>query len=81
MARTKEQDRTLANSLGISYDELQQTDWKLIVVIEDGGGTEYELPVEVIVVFGKTSPKHILAKIKGLNKDNKVRLSPGEAGE
>ncbi len=80
MARTKEQDRTLANSLGISYDELQQTDWKLIVVVDESSNVG-DIPLEVIVRFGKTSPKHILAKIKGLNEDNEVSLSPGDAGE
>ncbi|SKA41656.1 hypothetical protein SAMN04488128_105490 [Chitinophaga eiseniae] len=80
MARTKEQDITLANSLGISYDELQQTDYKLIVVMDDSSNLG-DMPVEVIVRFGKTSPKHILAKIKGINKDNEVSLSPGDAGE
>lgn len=81
MARTKEQDTTLANSLGISYSELQQTDYKVIVVVDDSNNVFGDMPVEVIVRFGKTSPKHILAKIKGLNKDNEVSLSPGDAGE
>lgn len=80
MARTKEQDTTLANSLGISYDELQQTHYKLTVIVDDSNNVGY-IPLEVIVRFGKTSPKHILAKIKGINKDNEVSLSPGDAGE
>lgn len=80
MARTKEQDKTLANSLGISYEELQQTDWELAVVVDDGNDIA-EIPLEVIVRFGKASPKHILAKIKGLNENNEVSLSPGDAGE
>jgi len=80
MARTQEQDRTLANSLGISYDELQQTDWKIFVVVDESNNVG-EIPLEVIVTFGKTSPKQILAKIKGLNENNEVSLSPGDAGE
>ncbi|NIG53868.1 hypothetical protein [Chitinophaga sp. Cy-1792] len=80
MERTKEQDQTLANSLGISYDELQQTDYKLMVLVDDSNNAG-EIPLEVIVRFGKTSPKQILAKIKGLNENNEISLSPGEAGE
>ncbi|RAJ72801.1 hypothetical protein CLV59_1143 [Chitinophaga dinghuensis] len=80
MARTKEQDQKLANSLGISYEELQQTEWELFVVVDDGNNI-VEIPLEVIVRFGEKSPKHILAKIKGLNEDNEVSLSPAAAGE
>lgn len=80
MARTKEQDSKLADALGITYDELQQTDWKLLEVMNDLNDYD-QIPVEIIVKFSETSPKHILAKIKGINEDNEVHLSPSDAGE
>lgn len=61
----------LANVLGISYDELQQTEFEI-----DDDTNNDGLVVNLIVRFDESSPINILQKIKGLDGDNCVYLSP-----
>jgi hypothetical protein len=64
-------DRKLAESLGLSYEELQELDWHLEENISSDGDI-YSLMVK----FSDSSPKHILQKIKGLDETNTVHLPP-----
>lgn len=64
-------DENLAKLLGITYDELCETDWH-IETDESKDGLLYGY----VVYFEDSSPKHILDKIEGLDKDNQVWLSP-----
>lgn len=64
-------DENLAKLLGITYDELCETDWH-IETDESKDGLVYGY----VVYFEDSSPKHILDKIEGLDKDNQVWLSP-----
>lgn len=82
MGRAKEQwmelqqqkdDEKLAEKLGITYDELCETDWH-IERDESRDGLLYGY----IVYFNDYDPKHILKKIIGLNSDNQVWLDPYE---
>jgi hypothetical protein len=56
----------LADILGITNDELKQTEWEL----------NDENPRYLLVSFSDKSPKEILAKIEGLEDDNTIRLDP-----
>lgn len=67
----QKEDENLAKLLGITYDELCETDWH-IETDESKDGLVYGY----VVYFEDSSPKHILNKIKGLDKDNQVWLSP-----
>lgn len=64
-------DENLAKLLGITYDELCETDWHM-ETDESKDGLVYGY----VVYFEDSSPKHILDKIEGLDKDNQVWLSP-----
>jgi len=64
-------DENLAKSLGLTYDELVETDWH-IDAFESRDGMVYEH----VVYFSPDSPKEILDKIHGLDSDNQVRISP-----
>ncbi|MCH4824661.1 hypothetical protein ML462_15935 [Gramella lutea] len=66
----KLREQKLAEDLGITYQELNQINYKL--------KTNYleDLTIEHIVSFDEDSPKEILNKIEGLNSSNKVSLSP-----
>ncbi len=65
------EDENLAKSLGLTYDELVETDWH-IETFESRDGMVYEH----VVYFSPDSPKEILDKIIGLDSDNQVRISP-----
>lgn len=67
----QKEDENLAKLLGITYDELCETEWH-IETDESKDGLVYGY----IVYFEDSSPKHILDKIDGLDKDNQVWLSP-----
>lgn len=65
-------DRKLADVLGITYDELIQTDFE---INEDAGeGSNEGVVYGTLVTFSDSSPKSILKKIKGLDSSNTVRL-------
>ncbi len=63
----------LARILGVSYDELEQTKWKL-----DEEKSEEGLVHHLLIVFEKNSPRNILDKIKGLDENDTVWLDPNE---
>ena len=65
-------DRKLAAVLGITYDELGQTDWE----IEEDKNDD-DLVYGMIVHFSETSPKSILEKIAGIDENNNVYLGAG----
>lgn len=67
----QKEDEKLAELLGITYDELIETEWH-IETDESKDGLVYGY----VVYFEDSSPKHILKKIKGIDKDNQVWLSP-----
>ena len=67
------EDEKLAEKLGITYDELLETDWS-IEKEESKDGLVYGY----LIYFSDDSPKHILKKIVGLNSDNQVWLDPHE---
>lgn len=64
-------DEKLAELLGITYDELTETEWH-IETDESKDGLVYGY----IVCFEDGSPKHILKKIEGIDNHNQVWLSP-----
>lgn len=66
-------DKSLAKALGISYDDLIQTDFD--ISLDEGEGSNDGVQYGTLVTFSDSSPKHILAKIKGLDHSNTVRLS------
>lgn len=63
-------DEGLAQRLGITYDELIQTDWH-IETDESNDGLIYQY-----IVYFEDGPAEILAKIDGINDDNQVWLDP-----
>jgi hypothetical protein len=65
------EDENLAKSLGLTYDELVETDWH-IETFDSRDGMVYEH----VVYFSPDSPKEILDKIIGLDSDNQVTISP-----
>lgn len=84
MGRAKEQwtemqqvkdDTKLAEKLGLSYDELNETEWH-IESDESKDGLIYQY-----IVYFEDGPKHILKKIIGLNSDNQVWLDTYEDTE
>lgn len=84
MGRAKEQwmemqqvkdDTKLAEKLGLSYDELNETEWH-IESDESKDGLIYQY-----IVYFEDGPKHILKKIIGLNSDNQVWLDAYEDTE
>ena len=64
-------NEALASALDITVEELEQLDWTV-----DGDMSGDILIYKIIVTFSADSPKEILNKIEGLDKDNQVRLSP-----
>jgi hypothetical protein len=64
-------DENLAKLLGITYDELCETEWHI-----ETDESKDNLVYGYVVYFEDSSPRHILDKIEGLNKDNQVWLSP-----
>jgi hypothetical protein len=65
------EDENLAKLLGITYDELCETDWHI-----ETNESNDDLIYGYVVYFDKNSPRHILDKIDGLNADNQVWISP-----
>ena len=68
-------DERLAKLLGITYEELMLTVWKI-----DPDESEEGILYGYVVSFSSESPKHILHKIKGIDANNQVWLSPHEFG-
>lgn len=62
------EETALAEKLGLTYDELCETDWH-IEPDESKDGLLYQY-----IVYFHDGPKHILKKIDGLNSDNQVWL-------
>ena len=63
----------LSEKLGITFDELLQLDHQIEEVeTDDGITTSYRIK------FGKTAPKDILEKVKGINNNNEVLMEPWE---
>jgi len=69
------EETTLAEKLGLTYDELCETDWH-IERDESKDGLLYQH-----IVYFHDGPKHILKKIDGLNSDNQVWLDAYEEEE
>jgi len=67
----EKRDEMLAKILGITYQELQQTEWNLTESKDNDGNVN-----NLLVEFNKNSPEHILKKIIGLDKNNTVWLNP-----
>jgi hypothetical protein len=63
----------LAGILGITHDELDQTEWKF-----DEGKSEEGRADQLLVIFDKNSPENILHKIIGLDDNFTVRLDPND---
>ena len=63
-------DEDLARRLGITYEELIQTEWH-IETDESNDGLIYQY-----IVYFENGPAEILAKINGINEDNQVWLDP-----
>lgn len=63
-----ERDTKLAKVLGLTYNEISQTEYE-IDTNESNDGLIYNL----IVTFKDSSPKAILSKIKGL-KNNQINI-------
>lgn len=57
--------------MGINYDELCETEWRI-----ETDESKDNLVYGYVVYFGHNSPRHILDKIEGLDKNNQVWLSP-----
>lgn len=70
-----QEDTILAKKLGLTYEELQETDWH-IESDESRDGMLYGY-----IVYFDDVPNHILGKIKGLNSDNQVWFSPYDLDE
>ncbi len=64
---TEKRDKKIAAALGITYDELAETDF----YIDSEGHDAFFL-----IVFEQSSPHPVLDKIKGLEGGNTVRLDP-----
>ena len=64
-------DEKLASLLGITYDELIQTEWHI-----ESNESKDGLVYGYVVYFNDDSPKHILNKIKEIDENNQVWLSP-----
>lgn len=73
MEMQQEREETaLAEKLGLTYNELCETDWH-IERDESKDGLLYQN-----IVYFQDGPKHILKKIEGLNSDNQVWLDAYE---
>jgi len=69
-------DEKIAYLLGISYDELCETDWHI-----ETNESKYGIIFNYIIYFEESSPKQILNKVKNLNKDLQVSLSAVDLDE
>lgn len=69
----RENEAHLAPKLGISYVELCQLDYEI-----DSEDSADGVINKYLIKFNKNSPKSILEKIKGINKDLTVHMSPWE---
>jgi hypothetical protein len=67
----EKRDEMLAKILGITYQELQQTEWNLNESKDNDGNVN-----NLLVEFNKNSPENILEKIIELDKNNTVWLNP-----
>ena len=68
-------DEKLAKLLGITYEELMQTERRI-----EPDESEEGMLYGYVVSFNSESPKHILHKIKDIDVNNQVWLSPHEFG-
>ena len=59
----------LAQSLGLTTDEIEQCNWESNVEESDDG-----VPYYILVTFDEDSPAAILAKIDGLTDHREVRV-------
>lgn len=64
-------DRKLAYALGISFEDLYETDY-VINTDESKDGLIYS----ILIVFKDTSSKAVLQKIKDIDNNNTVYLRP-----
>jgi hypothetical protein len=70
------EDTRLAEKLGLTYYELEETDWHIETeTSRDGQIYGY------IVYFGEDSPQHVLNKVVGLNSDNQVWLNSSDMND
>lgn len=67
----QKEDEKIAKLLGITYDELSETEWHM-----ERDASKDGLVYGYIVYFEDNSPRDILDKIVGLDSDNQVYLSP-----
>ena len=72
----EDEDERLARKLGITYDELVKLNHSVDLDQSDEG-----IIYNIIVSFDDNAPKEILAKVKGLDGSNTVRLAPWELDE
>lgn len=70
-----QEDTKLAEKLGITYEELSETDWHV-----DTDQSKDGLIYGYVIHF-EDGPKEILDKIKGLDSDNQVWFNPHEFEE
>lgn len=68
-------DKILAEKLGLTYDELCQTEWHMDTDMSKDG------LIYGYVVHFEDGPKEILDKIIGIDKDNQVWFNPNEFEE
>lgn len=66
-------NENLASVLGITYNELLQTEYE-VLRNESNDGVIYN----DIISFSNNTPKHILDKIIGIDNNNQVWLTPYE---
>ncbi len=64
-----EQHQKISEVLGITLDELSQTDFEISTNESDEG-----LVYNLLVVFADSSSDEVLAKIEGLDENRTVRL-------
>jgi len=65
----EEQHQKISEVLGITLDELSQTDFEISTNESDEG-----LVYNLLVVFADSSSDEVLAKIEGLDENRTVRL-------
>ena len=64
------EEENLAKSLGLTHEELEQTEWHMESFHSKDG-----MLYEHVIYFSPDTPKEILEKIDGLNSDNQVWIS------
>ena len=70
------EDTRLAQKLGLTYDELEDTNWHIETETSRDG-----LVYGYVVYFDEDLPQHILSKIVGLNSDNQVWLNASDIND